>query len=160
MIQISVSLASLLTLVSVACATSNSELTRALLIPTALTCLDCRLVTVARTIDGDTLDSSEGRIRLFGVDTPERGEQCYAEAKDRLTTLAGSTSRVEAGPRAMGPYGRRLLYVYTVAGQNVEAILIREGLGRAWTRDGQHRDYLMALEESAMEKRAGCLWGK
>ena len=31
-------------------------------------------------------------------------------------------------------------------------------MARARTRDGQHRDALVALEESARENRAGCLW--
>ena len=36
--------------------------------------------------------------------------------------------------------------------------MIGEGLGEAWTRDGQHRDTLVALEESARENGSGCLW--
>lgn len=50
-----------------------------------------------------------GALRLFGVDTPVRGGQCYSEAKDRLTGLAGNIIRVEASPRATGLfYGRQL----------------------------------------------------
>ena len=30
---------------------------------------------------------------------------------------------------------------------------------KAWTRDGQYQDTLVALEESARESGAGCLWG-
>ena len=63
------------------------------------------------------------------MDTPERGERCSKEAKDRLSGLAGHTVRVESGPRATGPYGRPLYYVYTMVGHSVEAIFIREGLG-------------------------------
>ena len=66
--------------------------------------------------------------------------------------------RVESGPRATGPYGRPLYYVYTMAGHNIDAVLIREGLARAWARDGQHRDYLMELEESAREQGVGCIY--
>ena len=74
--------------------------------------------TVVRVVDGDTLllDRNE-RVRLIGVDTPESGARCYAEAKDRFTGLAGSTSRVEAGPRAVGPFDRLLYYVYTMDGR-------------------------------------------
>ena len=78
----------------------------------------------------------------------------------RLSELVGSTIRVEVGPRATDPFGRSLFYVCTLAGDNVEAILMREGLGRAWTREGQYRSYLMALEESAREQKVGCLWGR
>ena len=140
-----------------ACTTSSSE---ALLLPTALRCADCPTVAVTGTVDGDTLDTTQGRLRLFGVDTPERRERCFTEATDRLSGLAGELIRVESGPRATDPFGRSLYYVFTMAGHSVEAILIREGLGTAWTRDGQHHDYLMALEESAREQKVGCLWGR
>ena len=93
--------------------------------------------------------------------TPRKeGSGCFTEATDRLSELAALTVRIENGPRATDPFGRQLYYVYTEAGHNVEAILIREGLGTAWTRDGQHRGYLMALEESARAQRVGCLWGR
>ncbi len=39
-----------------------------------------------------------------------------------------------------------MLYVYTEAGESVAEKLIREGLGKAWERDGQHRDLLMAVK--------------
>jgi len=33
--------------------------------------------------------------------------------------------------------------------QSVAEKLIREGLGKAWERDGQHRELLMAVEDGA-----------
>ena len=51
---------------------------------TSLRCADCAEIQVARMIDGDTLDTSRGRIRLFGVHTLERGERYGSEATDRL----------------------------------------------------------------------------
>ena len=87
-------------------------------------------------IDGDTFESPGVRVRLFGVDTPERGEKCYGEATKRLKELTSGFVRVEAGPRAQDPFGRSLLYVYSDAGDSVDETLIREGLGKAWTQDG------------------------
>jgi len=34
-----------------------------------LVCTDCQLVDVTKVIDGDTLDTSVGRVRFFGIDT-------------------------------------------------------------------------------------------
>ena len=125
---------------------------------TALRCADCVQEQVIRVIDGDTLDTAKGRVRLFGDDTPERGERCPSEAKDRLQELAGDSVRLEDGPRKTDQFGRILAYVFTQDGVSIDEVLIREGLVTAWTRDGQHRDYLVELENDARRKYAGCLW--
>ena len=125
---------------------------------TTLRCDDCRTTPVLGIVDGDTLDTPPGRIRLFGVDTPERGERCYKEAKGRLRALAGNRVRVEPGPRDQDRGGRLLLYVYTESGISIDETLIREGLAVAWTRDGQHRDLLVALAKEAQTTGTGCLW--
>ena len=103
---------------------------------TKLCCPDCETLSVGRIIDGDTFDANQGRVRLFGMDTPERGERCFGEATERLRDLAGDTVRVENGPRARDAFGRLLFYVYTNSGESIDEVLVREGLARAWTRDG------------------------
>ena len=123
-----------------------------------LTCVDCPLIRVIRIIDGHTFDSDKGRVRLFGVDTPERGQRCYQAATDRLRELAGDAVRVQLGPRSYDQYGRLLYYVYTSAGESIDEALITEGLGKAWTRDGQHRDYLYDREIIAKVEGLDCLW--
>ena len=55
-------------------------------------------------------------------------------------------------------FGRILAYVYTADGISIDAALIREGLATAWTRDGQHRDYLVGLEREARRQGARRLW--
>jgi hypothetical protein len=39
-------------------------------------------------IDGDIFGSGNAHIRLFGVDTAERGDRCFTEAIDRLEEFA------------------------------------------------------------------------
>ena len=117
---------------------------------------------VARTVDGDTLDilidGVKHRVRLFGVDTPERGEPCYKEATERTRQLSGNVVRIEAGPRTEDRYGRLLFYLYTEGGESIDTKLIKEGLGTAWTRDGQHRSGLIEAEIEARRNGSGCLW--
>jgi endonuclease YncB( thermonuclease family) len=125
---------------------------------TTLCCQGCATITVTRVIDGDTFDSSSGRVRVFGADTPEPGERCFSEASQRLRDLAGTIVRVEPGPRTQDRYGRLLYYAFTESGESIEETLIREGLARAWTTDGQHRDILVRVEESTPRNRTGCLW--
>lgn len=90
--------------------------------------------------------------------SPERGQRCATEATERLRELAGDAVRLEDGPRLIGPYGRRLAYVYTHDGASIDEVLIAEGLAAAWTRDGQLRDMLVGLEREAQKQRMGCLW--
>ena len=105
-------------------------------------------------------DTSIGRVRFFGVDTPERGDKCFTEATDFTRLLVGSQVRLEDGPRLEDIYGRRLAYIYDTSGNSIDVQLIAGGFASAWTRDGQHRDVLIGLEESAKTNNAGCLWGE
>ncbi len=126
---------------------------------TRLSCADCRTLEVVRVIDGDTfVGPDEVRVRLYGVNTPERGEPCFDEATERLRELAGGEVRVEQGPRQVDDFERLLYYVYTERGESIDALVVREGFGFAWRQDGQHRDLIVALEEEARAEGTGCLW--
>ncbi len=63
--------------------------------------LPLHLYPVQRVIDGDTFvsgrnrDGSESSVRLYGVETPERGEHCFEEATERFHKLAGDRVRIE-----------------------------------------------------------------
>ena len=126
--------------------------------PTTIRCPDCPVMTVTRVIDGDTFVSPIGTVRLFGIDTPERGMPCFREASMGFRGLAGREVRVESGPRGMDPGGRRLFYVYTLDGNSIDEILVRAGLARAWTRDGQHRGGLANWESKTRRADERCLW--
>lgn len=125
---------------------------------TTIRCPGCQTIPVSRVIDGDTFKSPAGTVRLFGVDTPEKGERCFSQAVKALRQLAGTSVRVASGPRARDPGGRLLYYVFTGNGNSVDEILVREGLALAWTRDGQHRDALVRLQMGAQKSGTGCLW--
>jgi len=118
--------------------------------------------TVVRIVDGDTLrvmlDGREEVVRVFGIDTAERGEACFEEASSRLEELAGAEVRLLPDRRERDQFGRLLRYVYALDGTSIDAALIVEGLAYAWTRDGALRDALVALESTARSNRTGCLW--
>ena len=109
-------------------------------------------------IDGDTIDTSIGRVRFYGIDTPERGEACFSEATAATKRLTGSQVRLEDGPRLTDSFGRHLAYVYDASGNSIDVQLVASGYARAWTQDGQHLDVLVGLERSVRENGAGCLW--
>ncbi|PKN78433.1 MAG: nuclease, partial [Chloroflexi bacterium HGW-Chloroflexi-9] len=119
-------------------------------------------VQVERILDGDTLDvrSAETliRVRLYGVDTPEQGEVCFAEATERLTVLAGDVVQLLPDARLQDRFDRELRYVYTEDGVLIDEALVREGFGLAWRDDGSKRDAIIAAEEEARAAGRGCLW--
>lgn len=120
------------------------------------------LVDVVKIVDGDTIDvraaQTELRVRLYGVDTPERGDRCFREATERTRVLAASQVQLVSDARLQDSFKRELRYVYTAAGASIDAALVREGLALAWREDGSQRAALIALEEQARTAKAGCLW--
>ena len=95
---------------------------------------------VERVIDGDTLVVTGGqRVRLAGVDTPERGRCGADRATARTAALTrGQTVRlIPAGLTRVDRYGRTIAYV-EAGGVDVGMELLRDGLARARydSRDG------------------------
>jgi micrococcal nuclease len=120
-------------------------------------------VQVVRVIDGDTIDVRSGgeelRVRLFGIDAPERGEPCAEEATDRLVELAGGVVQLLPDERIEDRFGRQLRYVYAADGTFIDEAMIAEGFAVAWRDDGAFRDDLVTVEEQARAAGTGCLWG-
>lgn len=85
---------------------------------------------VTKVIDGDTVELLGGdRVRLLSIDTPEKGELFYDEAKQLLEDLVlGKAARVEFANRRRDRYGRLLGYLY-VDTLFVNKIIIDSGLG-------------------------------
>ena len=118
--------------------------------------------TVVDIIDGDTIDvrlnGEVQRVRYYGIDTPEQGEDCYDEATERNRELVATTVRLQADARNRDKNGRLLRYVFTEGGLSVDASLISEGLAEAWTEDGTYLRRFTALEQFARDGKIGCLW--
>ena len=122
-------------------------------------------VTVARVIDGDTIDAidfsgTERRVRLFGVNAPQREERCAAPAAARLSALAAGAVSLLPDEPLEDAGGRQLRYVFTSDGMSIDAALITEGVARASRTDGALRDQLVELEDEARRERRGCLWAE
>lgn len=119
-----------------------------------------------RVIDGDTilLDVDE-RIRLIGVDTPEsvdprRPVQFFGKEASAFTRrlVEGRRVRLEFDQERQDRYGRTLAYVYLEDGTFLNAEIIRQGYGHAYTRfPFRFSEELRAYEREAREQRRG-LW--
>ncbi len=94
---------------------------------------------VVEVIDGDTVDLGNGeRVRLVGIDTPERGECGYEKAADALSALVlGRQVELVRSDEDRDQYDRLLRYV-DVDGADAGLELVRRGLAiaRYDSRDG------------------------
>ena len=115
-------------------------------------------IFVERVIDGDTLVDSNGTVyRLLGIDTPERGEEFYQEAKDFLRIVEGEEVSVLRDWDDKGKYYRKLRYIfYDDRLINIE--IVENGLAIAFmTEDLKYEDKLFIAEEFAKDNCLG-IW--
>lgn len=117
-------------------------------------------VPVTEVVDGDTLVVADGqRVRMIGIDTPERGQCGYYEATAALSSLvAGRPVVLVPGARDdVDRYGRQLRYV-EVGGTDLNLEMLRSGHARSRydSRDGYGRhdreDAYVAADLSAPDR--------
>lgn len=117
---------------------------------------------VTKVIDGDTIVIEGGqRVRLLSVDTRERGESCYSEAKKRMEELVLLKNiTLERDRENEDQYGRLLRYVY-VNGTMVNLQMVQEGLAVAYIYEPneKYRSQFAAAEQIARQEN-GCVWTK
>ncbi|HTE58327.1 MAG TPA: thermonuclease family protein [Verrucomicrobiae bacterium] len=121
--------------------------------------------------DGDTIvvdmDGTSEHIRMIGVDTPETKDprkpvQCFGQAASDFTKqLIGiQPVRLESDPLSTNRdrYNRLLRYVYLPDGRLVEAEIIRQGYGFAYTSfPFTKADEFTTYQREAREQNRG-LW--
>ena len=105
------------------------------------------LILVTRIVDGDTVEISSGdHIRLLGINTPERGEKYYKEAKEFLESLILNQSvELEYGKDKTDLYGRILGYLF-LKGKNVNKEIVEEGFANIYFPSGKDKHYNSFLE--------------
>jgi micrococcal nuclease len=119
---------------------------------------------VVRVIDGDTLELASGEhVRLLHINTPEKEEYCYAEAKERLTELVlNKTIWLERDMQSTDKYNRSLRYIY-LSNDSVKSVnqqMIEEGFAVVYILlpNTRYKDGFFESEEIAIKNKQGCLW--
>jgi endonuclease YncB( thermonuclease family) len=115
---------------------------------------------VVRIADGDTLtlldaNNTQHKIRLHGIDTPERGQPYGNAAREALEAYAAG-QRIDVTIQDTDRYGRTVGAVYR-NGQNVNLALVRSGWAWWYERYARNDRQLAEAQREAKADRRG-LW--
>jgi micrococcal nuclease len=124
--------------------------------------------TVARAVDGDTVELADGtKVRYVGVNTPEthhptKGVQCYGKeaAAYNQTLVAGKKVRLVKDVSETDRYGRLLRFVYLEDGTLVNRLLLEQGYAEVMTYPpdvAKSKEFIAVQAEARAAKRG--LWG-
>lgn len=106
-------------------------------------------------MDGDTFKSGDTRVRLWGIDAPEKGQPYADKARARLKELIeGKAVRLEWKDRDQ--YSREVAIVYA-GSTNINLQMVKEGLAWHYAYFAPDARDLAAAEKAARKKRKG-LW--
>ncbi len=103
-------------------------------------------VHVDRIIDGDTIESNSTSIRLLGINTPERGELYYEEAKEFLEQeILNKTVNLKYGKERYDKYQRVLAYVF-LDNTNINLKIVENGFANTYFPSGKDQYYNQFIE--------------
>ena len=127
-----------------------------------------RVGNVTSVVDGDTLDvrlksGPVERVRLVGIDTPERGACFSAKATAAARALAEGKRVVLKGDPTQATrdrYGRLLAYVWLPHGRDLGYQLIAGGFGKVYIfRRAFERLSAYQRAEALGRRRPDSVWG-
>ena len=94
-------------------------------------------VFIDRVIDGDTIVSNKTSIRLLGINSPEKNEVYYEEAKSFLEDLVLNKSvELEFVGEKYDKYDRILGYIF-INGKNINLKLVEQGFANYYFYSGR-----------------------
>lgn len=121
---------------------------------TEFDCKNGRTFIITRVIDGDTITSENTKIRLIGINTPEKKESCFEEAKEFLEKkVLGKKVLIQGNE--LDRYAR-LLGNVCFEGENINKKLLEEGFAHYYSPE--EITEFKGLQEKAMQEKKGCLW--
>jgi len=119
------------------------------------------MANVTHVVDGDTLDVTLNnltqRLRLLGINTPEKKNPGYEEATSFLKQYEGKKMEIE--DRGKDKYSRTLAYIY-FNDKLINAEILKQGLATLYVYEkDENYDKLKKAEEEARNNNRG-LWKK
>jgi len=114
---------------------------------------------ITKIIDGDTLDTDIGRVRLLGINTPEKKEKGWEEAKSFLENYNNRQVKLIYFYEDKDKYDRKLRYVF-YNNENINKKIIEQGLAHIYYyNNDNYKQELETAEEKARKNKLG-IWEK
>ncbi|MFH1823369.1 MAG: lamin tail domain-containing protein [archaeon] len=117
---------------------------------------------VVEILDGDTIRlPDESTVRFLGINTPETGEDCSKESKDRVRDLIlGKWVYLEKDQEDLDQYFRKLRYIYLDEKGELllNSLLVEEGLAVSYSLEPNTKYSFKEAQEKAISLKIGCLW--
>lgn len=112
---------------------------------------------ITRIIDGDTFETDIGKIRLLGINTPEKKKPGFEEAKEFLSLYLGKEVELICFKECDDIYERKLRYIF-YENRNLNEKILSLGLAHyySYSEDKYTKDLLKA-EKQARDKERG-IW--
>tara|TARA_Y100000310_G_scaffold121029_1_gene119793 strand:- start:618 stop:1328 length:711 start_codon:yes stop_codon:yes gene_type:complete len=108
--------------------------------------IEGEIVTIERVVDGDTVIVNDQYVRLLGINTPEKGEKYYTEAKEFLESLVlDKEVELRFGKERKDRYNRTLGYLF-LGGKNINLEIVEEGYANFYFPSGKDVYYKKFLE--------------
>ena len=122
---------------------------------------DNQIGKVIKIVDGDTYDiliegNNTIRIRMFGIDAPEKGMPYYIVAKNYLGDLCFKKN-INIRKTDIDQHGRTVAKSYLDDGRELGAEMVKAGLAWHYKKYDPDDSILANLENRAKENRIG-LW--
>ena len=132
----------------------------------SISCSNSQTLKCTRVVDGDTIILNNGeRVRLIGVDTPEtkhprKPVEYYGKEASAFTKrmVEGKEVRLEYDQQKRDKYSRLLAYVYLKDSTFLNAEIVKQGYGHAYTRfPFKYLEQFRQYEKEARKNKRG-LW--
>jgi micrococcal nuclease len=113
---------------------------------------------VVRVIDGDTIEIEGGqKVRLLGINAPEKGQAFYEQAIKKLKIIENKTVILESDFEDRDRYNRLLRWIW-YDGQLINTQLVAEGLAFSYMAEGtKYEEQINTAQKQAQQAGLG-LW--
>ena len=120
---------------------------------------DATPFTLKRVTDGDTIVTSDDtRIRLWGIDTPERDQPYGGKATEALKSLL-RWEKLYLETKNVDRYGRTVGVIYTADGEEINLMMVCDGHAWWYQRYAKRAHDYKDCQEEAQENQLG-LWAE